>query len=84
MAPKVLGDRKYTEKADVFSFGIVVWEIFTVQCPCEGMKQIQLALGVLSNDLRLPFPRFIRERSEGNANNRRPLFNLATTTIMKD
>ncbi|KAI9919831.1 hypothetical protein PsorP6_015436 [Peronosclerospora sorghi] len=74
MAPEVLGDRKYTEKADVFSFGIVVWEIFTGQCPYEGMTQIQVALGVLNNDLRPPFPRFIREGSEGNAtSNRRPL-----------
>ncbi|KAI9915607.1 hypothetical protein PsorP6_008062 [Peronosclerospora sorghi] len=74
MAPKVLGDRKYTEKADVFSFGIVVWEIFKGQCPYEGMTQIQVALGVLNNDLRPPFPRFIRERSEGNStSNRRPL-----------
>ncbi|KAI9916863.1 hypothetical protein PsorP6_018115 [Peronosclerospora sorghi] len=57
MAPEVLGNRKYTEKADVFSFGIVVWEIFTGQCPYEGMTQIQVALGVLNNDLRPPIPR---------------------------
>ncbi|KAI9918516.1 hypothetical protein PsorP6_011968 [Peronosclerospora sorghi] len=37
MEPEVLGNRKYTEKADVFSFGIVVWEIFTGQCPYEGI-----------------------------------------------
>ncbi|KAI9922618.1 hypothetical protein PsorP6_000661 [Peronosclerospora sorghi] len=74
MAPEVLGNRKYTEKADVFSFGIVVWEIFTGQCPYEGMTRIQVALGVLNNDLRPSFPRFIREGSEGNAtSNHRPL-----------
>ncbi|KAE9039997.1 hypothetical protein PR002_g5184 [Phytophthora rubi] len=57
MAPEVLGNRKYTEKADVFSFGIVVWEIFTGQCPYDGMTQIQVALGVLNHDLRPPIPR---------------------------
>ncbi|KAG3018242.1 hypothetical protein JG687_00004856 [Phytophthora cactorum] len=57
MAPEVLGNRKYTEKADVFSFGVVVWEIFTGQCPYDGMTQIQVALGVLNHDLRPPIPR---------------------------
>ncbi|POM61197.1 TKL protein kinase [Phytophthora palmivora] len=57
MAPEVLGNRKYTEKADVFSFGIVVWEIFTGMCPYDGMTQIQVALGVLNHDLRPPIPR---------------------------
>ncbi|ETM41878.1 TKL protein kinase [Phytophthora nicotianae] len=57
MAPEVLGNRKYTEKADVFSFGVVVWEIFAGQCPYDGMTQIQVALGVLNHDLRPPIPR---------------------------
>ncbi|CEG36344.1 tkl protein kinase [Plasmopara halstedii] len=57
MAPEVLGNRKYTEKADVFSFGVVIWEIFTGQCPYDGMTQIQVALGVLNHDLRPPIPR---------------------------
>ncbi|GLD94656.1 hypothetical protein PINS_up003280 [Pythium insidiosum] len=46
MAPEVLGNQKYTEKADVFSFGIVIWEIMTGECPYDGMSQIQAALGV--------------------------------------
>ncbi|KAJ0408894.1 hypothetical protein ATCC90586_005931 [Pythium insidiosum] len=33
MAPEVLGCFKYTEKADVFSFGIVLWEIFSPSVP---------------------------------------------------
>lgn len=57
MAPEVLGNCKYTEKADVFSFGVVIWEIFTGQCPYDGMSQIQVALGVLNHDLRPPIPR---------------------------
>ncbi|KAL0586350.1 hypothetical protein ABG067_003963 [Albugo candida] len=54
--PEVLGNRKYTEKADVYSFGIVVWEIFTSRCPYDDMNQIQTALCVLNYDLRPPIP----------------------------
>lgn len=57
MAPEVLANQKYTEKADVFSFGIVVWEIVTGECPYDGMSQIQAALGVLNRNLRPVIPR---------------------------
>lgn len=56
MAPEVLGNQKYNEKSDVFSFGIVVWEIMTGECPYDGMSQIQAALGVLNRNLRPTIP----------------------------
>ncbi|TDH70666.1 uncharacterized protein CCR75_006421 [Bremia lactucae] len=56
MAPEVLAAEKYTEKADVFSYGVVVWETVTQQCPYEGLTQIQAALGVLNNNLRPKIP----------------------------
>ena len=57
MAPEVLAAQKYTEKADVYSFGIVCWEILTRACPYDGLSQIQAALGVLNNNLRPNMPR---------------------------
>jgi serine/threonine protein kinase len=42
MAPEVLANKRYTEKADVFSFGVVCWELVTRRCPFEGMNQIQV------------------------------------------
>lgn len=33
MAPEVIKGDKYTEKADVFSFGIILWEIATRKPP---------------------------------------------------
>lgn len=57
MAPEVLGNLNYTEKADVFSFGIVVWEVMTGECPYEGLSQVQAALGVLSRNLRPRIPK---------------------------
>lgn len=56
MAPEVLAAEKYTEKADVFSYGVVLWETVTRQCPYEGLTQIQAALGVLNNNLRPTVP----------------------------
>ena len=29
MAPEVISSQEYTEKADVFSFGIILWEKLT-------------------------------------------------------
>ncbi|GAB9468847.1 Tkl protein kinase [Globisporangium polare] len=42
VAPEVLGNQKYAEKADVLSFGIVMREICTGKCPNEGMVPIQM------------------------------------------
>jgi hypothetical protein len=51
-----LAAEKYTEKADVFSFGVVCWETVTHKCPYEGLSQIQAALGVLNHHLRPTVP----------------------------
>ncbi|ETV99099.1 TKL protein kinase, variant 1 [Aphanomyces invadans] len=56
MAPEVLAAEKYTEKADVFSFGVVCWETVTRACPYDGLSQIQAALGVLNHNLRPTIP----------------------------
>ena len=51
---QVLGAQSYSEKADVFSFGILLWEMVTQQCPYEGngLSQFQTALGVMQQGLR--------------------------------
>ena len=56
MAPEVLANQKYNEKADVFSYGIILWELLTRACPYEGMGAVQCALAVLNRDHRPVIP----------------------------
>ncbi|XP_076898928.1 serine/threonine-protein kinase STY46-like [Bidens hawaiensis] len=46
MAPEVINHEPYDQKADVFSFGIVLWELVTAKIPYENMTPLQAALGV--------------------------------------
>ena len=38
MAPEVLQNKEYDESADVYSFGIVLWELFTQREPFEDIE----------------------------------------------
>ena len=39
MAPEVINNEKYTEKADCFSFGIILWEIASREPPYKSFCQ---------------------------------------------
>jgi hypothetical protein len=56
MAPEILANQPYAEPADVFSFGIILWELLTAECPYDGMSAIQCALAVLNRDYRPEIP----------------------------
>ncbi|KAL7471514.1 hypothetical protein ACHAXS_011816 [Conticribra weissflogii] len=56
MAPEVLCSEEYAEPADVFSYGIILWEMLTRECPYEGMSPIQCALSVLNENRRPEIP----------------------------
>lgn len=56
MAPEVLCNEIYAEPADVFSFGIILWEMLTKECPYDGMSPIQCALSVLNKNNRPEIP----------------------------
>jgi len=56
MAPEILANEAYAEPADVYSYGIILWELLTRQCPYEGMNSIQAAMAVLNQNLRPEIP----------------------------
>jgi serine/threonine protein kinase len=42
MAPEILRCERYCDKADVFSYGVVLWELLTGEPPWEGMNAMQV------------------------------------------
>jgi len=58
MAPEVVSGAHYTESADIYSLGIIAWEILTGQCPyeCEGLSQIDIAISVVKQGRRPALP----------------------------
>ena len=52
---EVLRNESYTESADVYSFGIIVWEIVARAPPFHGMQTMQIAYSV-NQGMRPPIP----------------------------
>eukprot|EP00026_Physarum_polycephalum_P001472 Phypoly_transcript_01474.p1 GENE.Phypoly_transcript_01474~~Phypoly_transcript_01474.p1 ORF type:complete len:947 (+),score=238.69 Phypoly_transcript_01474:130-2970(+) len=46
VAPEVLAEQGYTEKADVYSFAIILWELLTRQIPYAGKNTMQVVRSV--------------------------------------
>ncbi|XP_020685351.1 serine/threonine-protein kinase STY46 [Dendrobium catenatum] len=57
MAPEVIEHKPYDHKADVFSFGIVLWELITGKLPYEYLTPLQAAVGVVQKGLRPTIPK---------------------------
>ncbi|KZV16058.1 hypothetical protein F511_26187 [Dorcoceras hygrometricum] len=56
MAPEMIKEKPYTRKVDVYSFGIVLWELTTALLPFQGMTPVQAAFAVADKDERPPLP----------------------------
>jgi len=57
----VLGEDRYTEKADVFSWGSVVWELITCEHAFFELPHLQLVNKIVFEGLRLKIPEYCPE-----------------------
>jgi len=57
MAPEVLRNEPSNEKCDVYSFGIILWELATLRMPWSGMNPMQVVGAVGFQNRRLDIPK---------------------------
>ncbi|KAL9262501.1 Serine/threonine-protein kinase STY46-like protein [Drosera capensis] len=87
MAPEVINHQPYDQKADVFSFAIVLWELATAKVPYDTMTPLQAALGVrqglrpaLPENMNLKLVKLM-QRCWDSAPNKRPPFSVIKTEL---
>ncbi|KAJ8954615.1 hypothetical protein NQ318_003149 [Aromia moschata] len=56
MAPEAIQELACSEKVDIWSFGIVLWELLTCEVPYDGMEQSAIMYSVGSGKLKPPIP----------------------------
>uniref|UniRef100_A0A7N0UQS5 non-specific serine/threonine protein kinase n=1 Tax=Kalanchoe fedtschenkoi TaxID=63787 RepID=A0A7N0UQS5_KALFE len=57
MAPEVLRNEPSNEKCDVYSFGVILWELATLKLPWSGMNPMQVVGAVGFQHRRLEIPK---------------------------
>lgn len=57
MAPEVLRDEPSNEKSDIYSFGVILWELATLQQPWSNLNPAQVVAAVGFRNKRLEIPR---------------------------
>ncbi|XP_035594177.1 mitogen-activated protein kinase kinase kinase 12-like isoform X1 [Oncorhynchus keta] len=57
MAPEVIRNEPISEKVDIWSFGVVLWEMLTGEVPYKDVDSSAIIWGVGNNSLNLPIPK---------------------------
>lgn len=52
LCSEMIQHRPYTQKVDVYSFGIVLWELITGMLPFQNMTAVQAAFAVVNKGVR--------------------------------
>ncbi|KAJ3686335.1 hypothetical protein LUZ61_015499 [Rhynchospora tenuis] len=56
MAPELIRNEPYNEKCDIFSMGVIMWELCTLKRPWDGQRPAQVVYAVANEGARLEIP----------------------------
>ncbi|CAI9299739.1 unnamed protein product [Lactuca saligna] len=56
MAPELIRNEPFTEKCDIFSLGVIMWELCTLNRPWEGLPPERVVYSVANEGSRLEIP----------------------------
>ncbi|XP_062206482.1 serine/threonine-protein kinase EDR1-like [Phragmites australis] len=56
MAPELIRNEPFTEKCDIFSLGVIMWELCTLSRPWDGISPVQVVYAVANEGSRLEIP----------------------------
>ncbi|KAG2469206.1 mitogen-activated protein kinase kinase kinase 10 [Polypterus senegalus] len=89
MAPEVIKLSLFSKSSDVWSFGVLLWELLTGEVPYREIDALAVAYGVAMNKLTLPIPstcpeafsRLLEECWSPNPHSR-PSFNIILNQLL--
>nr|GLL34675.1 serine/threonine-protein kinase EDR1-like isoform X1 [Ipomoea trifida] len=56
MAPELIRNEPFTEKCDIFSLGVIIWELYTLNRPWEGVPPQRVVYAVANEGARPEIP----------------------------